>query len=362
MPRIHTPKFLQSIHAWIGQHHTAAYAIAALGVVIAAAGVGALVMYQKPVEQPLTQIKKPEPTKPPVKYYSPLTGNEVADESITKYAATAIMIENSPDARPQSGLKAAGVVYEAVAEGGVTRFLALYQQDKPALIGPVRSLRLYNVDWLAPYQPSVAHVGGSLFALREIRNGNYRDIDQFFNAGTYWRSADRYAPHNVYTNFERLDQLNAAKGYTTSDIKGFTRKDPAPSAAPNATAINVSISGPLYNSNYTYDAASNSYLRSQAGQPHNDRESGQITPQTVVVMSVGMQRVMEDGYREQITTTGSGKATIFQDGTVVEGTWNKADRASQITFKTADGNDIPLNRGQTWITAVSNTSGGVTWQ
>lgn len=363
MARFHTPKFIQKMHDWIGQHHTAAYAIAAFGVVLAAAGVGAIVMYQKPVEeQPVSQVKKPEPSPPPVKYYSPLTGVEVADEAMTKLPATAIMIENSPDARPQSGLKSAGVVYEAVAEGGITRFLALYQQDKPALIGPVRSLRLYYVDWLAPYQASVAHVGGSLFALNEIRNGTYRDIDQFFNSGTYWRANDRYAPHNVYTNFERLDQLNAAKGYTTSDIKGFTRKDPAPAAAPNATAVSVTISGPTYNSSYAYDAPSNSYLRSQAGAPHNDRESGQITPQSVVVIAVGMQRVLEDGYREQITTTGSGKATIFQDGTVIEGVWSKPDRASQIVFTTADGKDIPLNRGQTWITAVPNSSGGVTWR
>lgn len=363
MAHFQTPKFIQKIHDWVGQHHTAAYAIAAVGVVIAVVGVGALVMYQKPVEQqqPLAQTKKPEPA-PPAKYYSPLTGNEVATEAITKYAATAVMIENSPDARPQSGLKAAGVVYEAVAEGGITRFLALYQQDKPGLIGPVRSLRLYYVDWLAPYQPSVAHVGGSLFALNEIRNGNYRDIDQFFNPATYWRSTDRYAPHNVYTNFERLDQLNAAKGYTTSDIKGFARKDAAPSPAPNATSINVGISGPLYNSSYTYDAASNSYLRSQAGAPHVDREAGQITPQTVIVMKVGMQRVMEDGYREQITTTGSGEATIFQDGVVTVGTWNKANRGSQITFTAADGKEIPLNRGQTWLTAIPNTTGSVSWR
>ena len=98
---------------------------------------------------------------------------------------TAIMIENSPDARPHSGLKQAEVVYEAIAEGGITRFLTLFQQHKPQLIGPVRSLRMYYVDWLAPYQASVAHVGGSHASLQEIRNGKYRDIDQFFNGSSY---------------------------------------------------------------------------------------------------------------------------------------------------------------------------------
>jgi hypothetical protein len=327
--------------------------------------VGALLFYKKP--EKITQTTKPASVKKveppvPVKYYSPLTGLEVANQAATTQAATAIMIENSPDARPQSGLKSAGVVFEAIAEGGITRFLALYQQEKPQLIGPVRSVRLYYVQWLAPFQPSVAHVGGSLFALNEVRSGSYRDIDQFFNSGTYWRAKDRYAPHNVYTNFANLDALNAKKGYTKSNVSGFVRKDPAPSPAPNATKVNVTISGPLYNSSYTYDAASNTYMRFQAGAPHVDREAGQIAPTTVVVMKVAMTKVMEDGYREQITTIGSGEATIFQDGVATKATWNKADKNSQITFTDASGKPLALDRGQTWITAIPNTTGRVTWQ
>jgi hypothetical protein len=357
------PKFWTRIHDWIHRYHTATYAIAATGIVLASALVGAIILYQKPqkVDTPAAVVKKPAPVPAP-KFYSPLTGNLVADEAATKQAVTAIMLENSPDARPQSGIKGAGVVFEAIAEGGITRFLALYQQEKPALIGPVRSLRLYYVDWLAPFNASVAHIGGSKFALDEVRGNGYRDIDQFFNAGTYWRATDRYAPHNVYTNFQRLDALNQAKGYTSSAFTGFTRKDPAPSKTPNATKIDVKISGPLYNSSYTYDAATNTYVRAQAGAPHTDREAGQITPTTVVVLHVAMTKILEDGYREQITTIGSGKATIFQDGMVTEGTWNKPNRTSQLTFTDAAGKDLPLNRGQTWLTAVPNGTGGVSWQ
>src|SRR5665648_209727 len=104
----------------------------------------------------------PKPKPKPVIYYSPLTGLKVKNETATKQPVTAIMIENSPDARPQSGMKDAGVVYEAIAEGGITRFLTIHQEDKPTLIGPVRSVRAYFVDWLAPYNTSVAHVGGCL--------------------------------------------------------------------------------------------------------------------------------------------------------------------------------------------------------
>ncbi len=357
--------FWTRIGNWLHRHPVAIYLIAGAAVVLAASLVAFILLYQKPQQvsfyQPATIQKKPL-APPAPKYYSPLTGEEVATQAITTQPATGIMIENSPDARPQSGLKSAGIVFEAIAEGGITRFLALYQQEKPQLIGPVRSIRLYDVEWLAPFQVSVAHVGGSQQALKKVRNGQYRDVDQFFNSGSYWRTTDHYAPHNVYTSFARLDALNAAKGYTTSTVASFSHKNPAPSKTPNATKINVVISSALYNSSYIYDPATDSYQRSQAGAPHLDREMGQITPAAVVVMNVNEQTVLQDGYREQITTVGSGVATIFQDGIVTTGTWNKSSITNQIIFADAAGKDIPLNRGQTWITAIPNGRGSVSWQ
>lgn len=305
---------------------------------------------------------KSEIPKPAIKYYSPLTGKLAADEAATKQATTGIMIENSPDARPQSGLKDSGVVFEAIAEGGITRFLVLYQQEKPQLIGPVRSLRMYYVDWVAAFNASVAHVGGSAAALAEIRNGSYRDIDQFFNANTYWRSTDRYAPHNVYTSFEKIDALNQAKGYTDSSFTGFPRVDGKASETPDATSINIKISSNLYNSSYAYDKTTNTYARLMGGEPHNDREAGQITPSVVIAMRVDEVTTMEDGYRQSISTIGSGKAIIFQNGSAVNATWNKASRTEQIKFTDEDGKEIPLVRGQTWISAVPNIGGNVTWQ
>ena len=364
MPETKKPSLFLRCKTWILSHKRLSIIIGSIAVLVIGGGITAAVLLQKPKTAP-SKAPTSKLTKKPVeavKYYSPLTGSLVDNEAATKQAVTAIMIENSPDARPQSGLKQAGVVFEAVAEGGITRFLTLHQQDKPQLIGPVRSLRMYYVDWLAPFNASVAHVGGSAAALAEVRNGNYRDIDQFFNSGSYWRASDRYAPHNVYTSFERLDALNAAKGYNESTFTGFTRVDGKASDAPNATSISVGISGPLYNSSYTYDAASNTYLRSQGGAPHLDREDGQITPSSVVVLKVNMTKVMEDGYRESITTTGSGEAVIFQNGTVQTVTWTKADRGSQIKFTDGNGADVPLVRGQTWITAIPTSGGSVSWQ
>lgn len=302
------------------------------------------------------------PAKPkPKPFYSPLTGTRVKDEAATKRPVTAVMLENSPEARPQSGLKAAGVVYEAIAEGGITRFLALYQQEKPQLIGPVRSLRMYYLDWAAPYNASIAHVGGSAAALSEVRNGSYRDIDQFFNAGTYWRASDRYAPHNVYTSFKNLDALNTSKGYKESKFTGFARTDGKASAKPNAKEITLNISGPLFNVMYRYDQAKNTYQRFLAGAPHTDREAGQITADTVVALKVDMKNVMEDGYRESITTNGSGKAVVFQNGTATEVTWKKDGRKGQLRF-IKDGKDFELIRGKTWISAIPSGSGSVSWR
>jgi len=354
------PRFWTRAHDWILKHHTATYIIAGVGLILIASLVALAVLYQKPVEIATPHIK-PMPKPKPVVYYSPLTGKVVPDEASTKQAVTGIMIENSPDARPQSGIKDSGIVYEAIAEGGITRFLALYQQEKPQLIGPVRSVRMYYVDWVASYNASVAHIGGSAAALKEVRNGNYRDIDQFFNASSYWRASDRYAPHNVYTSFEKLDALNKAKGFTESTFTGFTRVDGKASAKPDATRVTINISGPAYNTSYTYDPATNKYVRSLAGVPHTDREQGQITPDVVVAMKVNMSLVMEDGYRESITTTGSGEAIIFQNGVAQTVTWHKPNRASNMTFTDAAGKDVPLVRGQTWITAVP-ASGSVSWQ
>lgn len=356
------PRLLKRVGNWIRQHHTASFAIGGATLILVASLVTLALLYQKPVEMP-AQVITSQPKPQPVVYYSPLTGEVVANQAATLQPVTAIMIENSPDARPQSGLKQAGVVFEAIAEGGITRFLTLHQQDKPQLIGPVRSVRMYYVDWLAPFNASVAHVGGSYKALAEIRNGKYRDIDQFFNGSYYWRASDRYAPHNVYTSFAKLDALNKAKGYTQSKFTGFARTDGKASSKPTATKLTINFNSysSLYNTSYTYDKVHNRYNRYLAGAPHVDREKGQITPSVVIALKVTESTVLEDGYRESINALGSGQAIIFQNGTAQTVTWHKASRSAQLTF-TSGAKEVPLGRGQTWIAAVPNGRGSVSWQ
>jgi hypothetical protein len=291
---------------------------------------------------------------------APLTGLQI-DPALAKRPVTAIMVENSLDARPQSGLQDAGVVYEAIAEAGITRFMGLFQDTRPGYIGPVRSLRPYYIDFATPWDASIAHVGGSPDALAQIRNGG-KDLDQFFNSGAYWRQNTRDAPHNVYTSFDGLDALNLSKGYIASSPHGWPHKADKKLATPSAKTIDLAISSGDFNVHYDYDATSNSYLRSEGGKPHivtasaGDNIGVQLKPKVVIALVLPLGRGELDAsgaYYSDYTVSGSGNAYIFQDGGVTQAIWSKADRGSQFTFKDASGNEIKLNAGQVWLSALS---------
>lgn len=303
-------------------------------------------------------------------YYSRLTGNEVTNKDIPTQAATCIMIENSQEARPQSGLNEAGVIYEAIAEGGITRFMAIFQEAKPNYIGPVRSVRLTFVEMAKPYHCSIAHVGGSDNALRLIRNNSeFRDIDQFYNDKTYWRIRGRYSPHNVYTRFSMIDELNFSKGYRTSEFNGFARVKPDTKAEPTeqkANKITIDMGNKIFSPVYNYDANTNKYLRSyaQGGAHFSQNEDGskvQNAPDVVIAMKVSaVARTGEEAYADY-TTTGTGDANIFQNGDVISAHWSRADKDAELKFVDASGNEIQLNRGQTWITLYPSNN-KVTWE
>ncbi|NLA42614.1 DUF3048 domain-containing protein [Candidatus Saccharibacteria bacterium] len=356
---------LKLLKNWLTNHKKTTMIVAAVITIIAAALTVFIIFYQKPTNEADVSLTNPtKPAKPKQKFYSPLTGVELSSKADTEKPVTAIIIENSPDARPQSGMQQAEVTYEAIAEAGITRFLNLYQQNKPGLVGPVRSLRPYFVEWIAPWQASVAHVGGSKRSLDEVRNGNYRDIDQFFNAGSYWRSSDRYAPHNVYTNFEKLDALNASKNYVKSEPKPLKHTTTKKTKKDKISLINVTMSSAAYNSNWTYHEPSNTYHRQQGGAPHMDREEGQISSRTVIILKVHMDLIMEDGWRESYHTSGTGEGVVFQDGQAIEVIWHKPSPSDQIFFTSkSSGKELPLARGKIWISAVpANKGGNVTWQ
>lgn len=330
-----------------------ALVIAGAIAVLAGIGFGVKALLSDPAPAPAVVVvekKKEEPKAVPI--YSPLTGVAVTKEQ-SELPVTGIMIENSPDARPQSGLHQAGVVFEAIAEGGITRFLTLWQEAQPDYVGPVRSVRPYYVDWVQGFDAAIAHVGGSPEALAKIRAEGVKDLDQFYNPGPYRRVNNRYAPHNMYTSLPQLVDLQKSKGWTKSTFTGFPRKAEKPSEAPTARTVDIVISGALYNVHYDYDLASNSYKRVLAGKPHVDeRSKTQISPKVVIAIVVPYS-IHSDRIHSVYQTIGSGKAYVFQDGVATEATWEKTSGKSQITFKDAAGKPIQLNAGQTWITATS---------
>ncbi len=348
---------ITKINAWLMRYRY--YVLA--GIAITALLIGGVIyrLYSSIDYTPtVVNSAKKQPAK---KFISPLTGLEVS-EAESKRPVTAVMIENSPEARPQSGLKDAGVVFESVAEGGITRFMALYQESMPSLIGPVRSVRPHFASWVAAFDGGLAHVGGSDIPLAKLRSGQIKDLDQFFNTSSYYRTSNRAAPHNMYTSGERLQALNAAKKYTSSTFTYWPRvKKIVPSATPNAKMIDVPVSTGLFAVHFDWDQAGNNYLRSQGGVAHIDREGGRITPKVVIVLQVPHNVIRDSNNYSYPNVIGTGKAWIFQNGTVSEATWSKPGDKEQVLFKDTTGKQIELNPGQTWITAVKPGS-PPTWQ
>ena len=335
------------------------FIVAGIVVLMIASGLGAWLLTRhapKPVAAApkISIVKKPAivvPTTVP----SLLSGLPV-EPAVNSRPITGVMIENSLDARPQSGLAQASVVFEAIAEGGITRFLALFQDTQPANVGPVRSARPYYLQWALGFDATYGHVGGSPEALADIKSWGVKDMDQFYNGGSYHRISTRYAPHNVYTSLATLSQLEASKGYGASTFKGWLRKADTPLAVPTAKTIDLAISGPTYNAHYDYDVASHTYKRSEGGSAHIDADSQvQISPKVVIALVMAYQ-LESDGYHSDYTTLGSGQAFIFQDGGVTIGSWNKADNASPLSFLDSAGKPLALNAGQTWLSAVRAAS------
>lgn len=298
-----------------------------------------------------TPIVEPEPAPEPTTKASRMSGRQV-DIATADRPVYAVQIENSPDARPQSGLKEADIVSEAIAEGGITRFNAIFHDNQAANIGPIRSLRPYYIDWFLPYGAAIVHAGGSPEALSDIRTLGIQDLDN--TTGYFRRVSNRYAPHNLYSTSAQLIDLFNVRSYSTPQFTGLPRKEPKPADTATASIINLRISSQLYNVVFNYDKASNSYLRSQADAPHVDAETGQQLAPNVVVVPIINRGISSNGVNNKYDTVGSGEVFVFQDGTLTKGTWTKPDRRAQWQLTDAAGAPITLNPGQTWFSIVES--------
>jgi hypothetical protein len=280
---------------------------------------------------------------------STLTGVSVS-EDLAKRPTLSAQVENSPDARPQSGLINAGVIFEAIAEGGITRFNATWQEEGPKVVGPVRSLRPYYIDWALGFDAAILNSGASIQATNLMKQITVKDLNV---GGAYYRDSTRFAPHNAYSTYDQVvDVMKRLGYYQTPKFTPIKRKAAAPRETPNANTINVDISSELFNLTYRYSADCNCYARSMAGSPHKDRESGkQLSPDVVVVLKAPHSVISSVGHMG-IKIVGSGQGWIFQDGGVTKVTWKKTSRAGQITFTNSKKEAVALNPGQTWFTVI----------
>lgn len=299
----------------------------------------------------------------------------------------AVMIENHLEARPQSGLSDADIVYETVAEGGITRFMGVFYCQAAAfesILGPIRSARTYFLDWASEYNfPLYAHVGGAntpgpANALGQI--GDYgwasaNDMNQFsIGYPTFWRDYERLGrtvatEHTMYSTTEKLWKVGEKRGFTNEDPDGlawdedfipwqFVKDEPGQEERGSSQTVSYKFwDYEDYAVSWKYDPASNEYRRTNGGVEHKDLNTDKQLAAKNLVVQLAKESRANDGYEGNAHliygTTGKGQALIFMNGKAIEGSWAKAKRLSRTTFYDDNGKEIKFNPGRIWISVIA---------
>lgn len=305
-----------------------------------------------------------------------------------------VMVENHTDSRPQSGLIVADVVYEAVAEGGITRFGAVFYCQAVARdtkLGPVRSARTYFLDWASEYNyPLYVHVGGGNCSRDEATNqcttdpramsleqiGKYgwsgakgNDLNQFsIGYPTFWRNYERLGrtvatEHTMETTTEKLWAIAEKRGWMAegNDGEEWSKKFvPWAFTSPSTSSGQVNnISFEFWEGygnfavRWEYNQQTNLYSRVMGGESHQDLETGiPITASTVVVQFTKEEGPVDIHKHMLYRTTGKGEALVFQSGQVIKAKWQKADRVGRTKFTDDKGKEVAFVGGQMWIEVV----------
>ena len=293
---------------------------------------------------------------PGVKFNCPLDGTKVDDRAAAGRRPIVVQVDNAPPARPQVGLSRADIVYEAMAEGDVTRFSAIFACHESETVGPVRSSRLITLELAPEYSALLADSGGSEGVNAELTNSDIARITHPAFPDAFWRVDDRFAPHNLMTSTEAIRQAAAgADEPVTATLPSLSFKEDKP--APAVANIGITYSGSV-DVGYRYDAGSNSWLRFLGGEPHIDALTGeQIRVKNVIIQYVD---ISESGIVEDVGgnvglafgLTGSGPVQIFRDGQQINGTWKREGRKQITSYADEAGKPIALNRGLTFIQVV----------
>lgn len=289
-----------------------------------------------------------------------LNGELVDKESATRYPL-AVVVENHPDSRPQYGLSQASIVYEAITEGGITRYLALFGPHSADRIGPIRSARTFFVDWASEYRAYFTHAGGNMDALELIPSSPVYNQD-LLGAASYAKRIPHdgvASEHTLYSDTASLYKLAQDRKYPSSTtVDQFIYKDDLTSserATSTQKSVTINFSSESYLVTWTYDPETNLYLRSLAGKPHIDKATNeQIKTKVFVTQTVAMRQTLTSINETSFifSDTGSGPVTVYQDGTKIEGKWKKSSQKERTRFYDSADKEIIFDRGTMWIEVV----------
>jgi Protein of unknown function (DUF3048) N-terminal domain/Protein of unknown function (DUF3048) C-terminal domain len=285
----------------------------------------------------------------------PLTGEVAPGGHVPQRAALAVKVENLPEARPQWGLDKADIVFEEPVEGGITRFIAVFQCHTAARIEPVRSARLVDPQILEPLGRILfAYSGAIQPAVNEVdsRTSLLSDVGGYKAGEAYWRDPTRYEPHNLETSTAALYAAAASLGYREKPPTPiFSYGHTVPGAKP-AAAVNIYY--PLDVTTWTWHRDTGVWYRSYSDTgPALQGDGAQITASNVVVMLVHEYPTPwpEDAtgaLENELTLKGSGPAWVFRDGAVFYGHWERSLLDHPTVFVDKNGSRITLTAGNTW--------------
>ncbi len=293
-------------------------------------------------------------------------------EQIATTRPVAVVIENHTNARPQSGLNKADIVYETLAEGGITRFLALFQTQNVEEIGPIRSARPYFNHIANQWGAVYAHVGGSTLALNEINADVHKkltDLNQYFFGDYFYRSKERAAPHNAYTSTDLLRTLIQKKEWNKwTPVKlGDFETIPTGELQTSITKISAKFFDGNYTANFTFDPTVGLYARSNGEKPAIDKNNDQqVHMRNVLIQFVDDYVVpMEPANGLGLRLEEDGRALLFTGGKMVDGTWRYKNGFTEYITTTDTGETISMKfqPGQTWILLMPKSlSANVSWE
>lgn len=299
--------------------------------------------------------------RPNDEIFWPLTGLKATKADAVSRRVVSVKIENSPEARPQTNLQHADVVYETITEGGITRFNALFHSNRPETVGPVRSARLSDTYIVPQYNALFFFAGASTYVNGQLRKrAKIENLSEDIGVSfPYFRSHDKPAPHNLYLMMDRVDATAKKRGYPlTQTVRGFAFDRSGEATGPKVAEIYIPYS-PAANARWVYDSATKRYSRWENGTPHVDKGTGkQLTARNVVVMWAQMKAT---GHRDvagsetfDVVLDGKNRVSIFRDGMRFDGTWN-TDNTTPPTFRAEDGTILRLSPGNTWFQVIPSS-------